>query len=440
MIFKDIIAKKRDGGALSVEEIERFVAGLADQSLPAEQVSALAMAILLRGMDFNETAALTQAMARSGTVVSFAGEPFSAALVDKHSTGGVGDKVSFLLAPIAAACGCFVPMVSGRGLGHTGGTLDKLDAIPGYRSTPDLALFQRTVRSIGCAIVGQTADIAPADRRFYAIRDVTGTVESIPLITASILSKKLASGTRALVMDVKVGSGAFMPTMEQALALARSIIGTSATIGLATHALITDMSEPLGWTAGNAVEIREAVRYLTSQERERRLDEVTLALAAEMLILTGIDTDHDEARRRADHAVRSGRAAEKFSQMVAALGGPADFIERHESYLPAAPVVMPVLAEQAGYLQSVDTRAIGNAIIRLGGGRTRVDDRIDLSVGFTQIAAVGSAVGPDQPLMQVHAATREQAEQAAREVQAACTIGPDRPSPPPVVRARLTGD
>ena len=286
--------------------------------------------------------------------------------MDKHSTGGIGDKVSFLLAPIAAACGCFVPMISGRGLGHTGGTLDKIDSIPGYRSTPDLATFERVVRAVGCAIIGQTTDLAPADRRLYAIRDVTGTVESIPLITASILSKKIAAGLDALVMDVKVGSGAFMASMDQARALARSLIETAGGAGLKTHALITDMNETLGLTAGNAVEIRESVAYLTNGRREPRLDEVVLALCARMLVLSGVESSEDAARQRADRAVTSGKAAEVFGRMVAALGGPADFLERTDHHLPSAPVTLPVPPLHDGYLAAVDAARTRQRDHRIG--------------------------------------------------------------------------
>src|SRR5262245_23237014 len=299
MLFVDVIRAKRDGSALSAEQIAFFVRGLADGSIPPEQVSALAMAICLRSMSFEEAAALTRAMAASGTLLRWRAEELGGPVVDKHSTGGVGDKVSFLLAPIVAACGCFVPMISGRGLGHTGGTLDKIDSIPGYRSTPDLATFEKVVRSVGCAIIGQTPDLAPADRRLYAIRDVTGTVESIPLITASILSKKIAAGLGALVMDVKVGSGAFMESMEQAHTLARSIIATAASAGLKTHALITDMNETLGKSAGNSVEIRESLAYLTNAGRESRLDAVVLALCAELLVMSRVEDDREAARRQA---------------------------------------------------------------------------------------------------------------------------------------------
>ncbi|MGH8294888.1 MAG: thymidine phosphorylase, partial [Steroidobacteraceae bacterium] len=317
MIFKNLIRKKRDGARLTPEEIAFFVRGLADSSLPAEQVAAFAMAVFFRPMDFAETGALTMAMAESGRRLRWDELRGRGPVIDKHSTGGVGDKVSFLLAPIAAACGCFVPMISGRGLGHTGGTLDKLDAVPGYRSMPTVEEFRRVVGSVGCAIIGQTDDLAPADRRLYAIRDVTATVESIPLITASILSKKIAAGNDALVMDIKTGSGAFMETLEDARALARSIIGVAATTGMTAHAVVTDMSQTLGWTVGNSLEIAEALAFLGGGAREPRLQEVVLALAAEMLVMTGLAPDHAHARARAQAAVESGAAAERFERMVA---------------------------------------------------------------------------------------------------------------------------
>ncbi len=437
MLFVDVIRTKRDGGALSPAQIAFFVRGLTDGSIPPEQVSALAMAICLRSMSFEECAALTQAMAASGTILRWRAENLGGPVVDKHSTGGIGDKVSFLLAPIAAACGCFVPMISGRGLGHTGGTLDKIDSIPGYCSTPDLATFEKVVRSVGCALIGQTADLAPADRRFYAIRDVTGTVESIPLITASILSKKIAAGLDALVMDVKVGSGAFMASMEQAQALARSLIGTAASAGLETRALITDMNEALGLSAGNAVEIRESVAYLANVRREPRLDEVVLGLCTEMLVLSGVEKDREGALRRTYSAVTSGKAAEVFGRMVAALGGPADFLERPDHYLPLAPVTSSVPPAEDGYLAAVDARVLGNAVIELGGGRRRADDKLDLSVGFTDIAPIGTAVDHGRPLALVHAASEADAQRAIRNMRSACTITPSPPPPRPVIYETL---
>ena len=437
MLFTDVIRTKRDGGELGDEEIGLFVRGLADGSLPAEQVSSLAMAIFLNGMTFDEAATLTIAMANSGTVLDWSEEGLDGPVVDKHSTGGVGDKVSFMLAPIAAACGCHVPMISGRGLGHTGGTTDKAECIPGYNTAPDFATFKQVVRSVGCAIIGQTSDLAPADRRLYSIRDVTGTVESVPLITASILSKKIAAGLDALVMDVKVGNGAFMDSAEKAEELANRIIATAGTAGLATHAILTDMNEVLGTSAGNAVEIDEAMRFLKNERREERLNEVVLGLCAEMLVVGGIERDREAAKARCDDAVTSGKAAEIFGRMTAALGGPADFVENHTDYLPRAPVVRPVHTE--GILAGVDTRAIGNAIIELGGGRREVGEKLDLSVGFTEVAAIGTRLGSDCPLAVIHAATEADADAAERNLLAACSLSADTPAVRPVICRILEG-
>jgi thymidine phosphorylase len=437
MLFTNIIRKKRDGGELSADEIRCFVDGLADESIPAEQVSALAMAIFLNGMSFDEAAALTIGMARSGTVLEWDPGDYAGPIVDKHSTGGVGDKVSFLLAPIMAACGCHVPMISGRGLGHTGGTTDKAEAIPGYNATPNLGRFRDVVREAGCAIIGQTPDLAPADRRFYAIRDVTGTVESVPLITASILSKKIAAGLQGLVMDVKVGNGAFMETIDTARELARSIIGTAAQAGLKTHAVLTDMNEVLGTTAGNALEIRESILYLRNEARDSRLDDVTLTLCAEMLVLAEKGSDRISARERCESAVTSGRAAESFARMVTALGGPADIIDRYDTHLQQAPVVRAVLAR--GIVAGVDTRAVGNAIIELGGGRKQVGEALDLSVGFSDIARTGTELNSDTPLAVIHAASEADAEAAERNLLAALTLAESAPPERPVIHEILTG-
>ncbi|GAM97685.1 thymidine phosphorylase [alpha proteobacterium U9-1i] len=438
MDFRDVIIRKRDGGTLPKDEIAAFVRGLSDGSLAAEQVSALAMAILLKGFDARETAALTHAMAHSGVTIDWRGENLGGPVLDKHSTGGVGDKVSLMLAPIVAACGGFVPMISGRGLGHTGGTLDKLSAIPGYDATPDLARFKRVVKEVGCAIVGQTSDLAPADRRFYSIRDVTGTVESVPLITASILSKKVAAGLEGLVMDVKVGSGAFMREMAQAETLAKTLTATAAELGLPVHALITDMNETLGLTAGNALEVRETLDYLTDGPRETRLHEVVMALAAEMLLLGKIETDLAKGRARAEAALTSGKAAEVFARMVAALGGPRDFLERAAHYMPAAPVVRAVAPERAGVVSAVDARAVGMAVIALGGGRMKIEDKLDLRVGFTDVARIGAAVGPDQPLALVHAADDAAADAAIAALRKAYVIADAAPPARDLVHARLT--
>jgi thymidine phosphorylase len=437
MLFTDVIRTKRDGGKLSAEQIRIFVDGLADGSLPAEQVSALAMAIFLNSMSFEEAAQLTVAMSASGTVLDWSGMDLGGPVVDKHSTGGVGDKVSFLLAPIAAACGCHVPMISGRGLGHTGGTTDKAESIPGYDTAPDFDTFQSVVKKVGCAIIGQTGDLAPADRRLYAIRDVTGTVESIPLITASILSKKIAAGLDALVMDVKTGSGAFMPSFDKSVELAQSLIDTAARAGLKTTALITDMDEVLGTTAGNALEIEESMAFLRNELRESRLNEVVLALCVEMLVTAGIESDRDRALGRCESAVTNGRAAEVFDAMCAALGGPKDFVANSWKHLPAAPVTEPVLAD--GYLAAVDVRAVGNAIIELGGGRRRVGDALDLSVGFSDVAPIGTRLDRERPLAIVHAASPDDAARAAERLRAACTIGEEPPAERPVIHRLMTG-
>ncbi len=435
MLFTDIIRRKRDGGELSEGQIQYLVDGLADGSIPAEQVSSLAMAVFLNSMSFDEAAKLTLAMAASGDMLDWSEHGLDGPVVDKHSTGGVGDKVSFLLAPIAAACGCFIPMISGRGLGHTGGTTDKAESIPGYDTAPDFATFRRVVKEAGCAIIGQTDDLAPADRRFYAIRDVTATVESVPLITASILSKKIAAGLDCLVMDVKVGTGAFMESADEARELARSIIGTAARAGLRASALVTDMNEVLGLTAGNAVEIAEAVRYLRNEQRESRLDDVVLSLVAEMLVIGGLESDTAVARQRAQDAITSGRAAETFERMVAGLGGPASFADDFERYLPIAPVRKAVYAE--GYLRSVDTRAVGNTIIELGGGRRKVGETIDLAVGLTDIVPVGTRLDNQTPLAVIHAKSVEDAEMASVNLLGACRVGEEKPPQRAVIHEKL---
>lgn len=435
MLPQEVIRKKRDGLRLSDAEIDFLVKGIADgKGLADAQVGALAMALFLNGMDNAERVALTRAMTHSGEVLSWKGESLPGPIVDKHSTGGVGDKVSLMLAPMVAACGAFVPMISGRGLGHTGGTLDKFESIPGYSAKPDLALFRRVVREAGCAIIGQTADLAPADKRLYAIRDVTGTVESIGLITASILSKKLAAGLDALVMDVKFGSGAFMAKFDDAKALAQSIVDVANGAGLRTRALLTDMDRPLGRTAGNALEMREAVAYLKG-ERDARLHGVTKALAAEMLDLSGV-APRAQADAKIEAALSSGQAAERFARMVAGLGGPKDFLERIDAYLPKAPIVRPVYAPSRGVVAKIDTRAIGIAVLELGGGRVDPAQTIDHAVGFTDIASTGAEIGPDRPIAMLHARDEASAEKAARTLIAAYTPG-DAPAPSPVVRETL---
>lgn len=440
MLFRDIIRKKRDGGELTPEEIAFFVDGLADNSIPAEQVSALAMAVYLNSMSAEEASRLTLDMAASGSVLDWTDAGLEGPVVDKHSTGGVGDKVSFLLAPIAAACGCYVPMISGRGLGHTGGTADKVESIPGYNVIPDFALFKEVVKSTGCAIIGQTTDLAPADRRLYAIRDVTATVASVPLITASILSKKIAAGLQALVMDVKVGSGAFMSDLAEAEELSLSIMATAAKANLRTHVLITDMNECLGHSAGNAVEIAESIEYLKNNERESRLDEVVMSLCAEMLIMTSLESDPATARAKVDEAVTSGRAAEVFARMVHELGGPGDIVDSYERYLPAAPHTQAIHSANAGYVAAVDAFTLGNAVIELGGGRRTLEDELDLSVGLTNVAPIGSAVDKERPLAVIQASSEDMANVAAAMVRDAYEISASPPAERPLICNTLAAD
>ncbi|MDB5361954.1 MAG: thymidine phosphorylase [Rhodospirillales bacterium] len=434
MITKEILARKRDGAALGADEIAYLVKGIADGGLTEGQVAAFAMAVCWRGMDRAESVALTDAMTRSGRVLDWRalGKP----VVDKHSTGGVGDKTSLMLAPILAAAGAAVPMISGRGLGHTGGTLDKLDAIPGYETRPSLDRIRAAMVATGAAMVGQTDDLAPADKRLYAIRDTTGTVESVPLITASILSKKLAAGLDGLVLDVKYGSGAFMRDAEAGRVLARSLVDVGTGAGLKVTALLTDMNEVLGRTAGNALEVAEAVDYLTGKHREARLDRVTRALAAEMLLLAGLAKDVGEADARVGQLLASGAAAEKFGRMVASLGGPGDFIEQAARYLPVAPIVRAVPAA-AGFLAGLDARQLGFAVLALGGGRNAPADPIDYAVGLDRCAHIGDAVGPDRPLAFVHARTEAAADRAIRLLQAAAVVGAAAPADRPLILDRL---
>ena len=389
-------------------------------------------------MSLDERVALTRAMRDSGTVMEWRSLDLPGPVIDKHSTGGVGDKVSLILAPMLAACGGFVPMVSGRGLGHTGGTLDKFESIPGYRAKPDNDLLRRVVKQVGCAVIGATDDIAPADQRLYAIRDVSATVESLDLSTASILSKKLAAGLDALVMDVKFGSGAFMQRLEDAEALADSIVTVSKGAGLPTVALLTDMNEVLGRSAGNALEMRECLAILRGEPAEPRLYEVTAALAAELLALSGLAPDVATGRAMADRSIADGTAAERFARMVEALGGPADLLEQPDRHLESAPIVRPVFADWAGFVSAIDTRGVGMAVVALGGGRTKTTDAIDFAVGFNEIAGLGDAVGPgERPLAILHARNEAQAEEAERRLRASVTVSDTVPVRGPLIAKRL---
>jgi thymidine phosphorylase len=435
MLPQEIIRRKRDGKALSKDDIAAFVAGITSGAVSEGQVAAFAMAVFFNGMTRDEAVALTLAMRDSGDVLDWSDLP--GPVTDKHSTGGVGDNVSLMLAPIVASCGAYVPMISGRGLGHTGGTLDKMDSIPGYVSQPDNKLFRKAVLETGCAIIGQTADLAPADKRFYGIRDVTATVESVPLITASILSKKLAAGLQSLVLDVKLGNGAFMEKSRDAAALAASLVEVANGAGLRTSALLTDMNEPLASAAGNAVEVENAVDFLTRRKVDKRLERVTLALAADMLSAAGIAASHKQGLARAEDALRSGRAAETFARMVSVLGGPRDFVEGCRKYLPKASVRLPVKAESRGFVGGIVTREIGLAVVALGGGRTRPQDAVDPSVGLTDLLPVGAEVDEGEPLGFVLARTAGEAEQAAATVSAAYTITAKRPAAGKVVVRRV---
>lgn len=426
---QEIIRRKRDGAALSRAEIDFFVRGIADGAIGDGQIAALAMAVYFNDMSLDERVALTRAMCDSGQVLDWRALDLPGPVLDKHSTGGVGDLVSLLVGPMVAACGGFVPMISGRGLGHTGGTVDKLETIPGYQVAPDLALLRRVVRDVGVAIIGQTAQLAPADKRLYGVRDLTATVESIALITGSILSKKLAAGLDMLVMDVKTGSGAVMPTWDQSMALAQSIVAVGNGAGMKTAALLTDMNEPLAPCAGNAIEIRCAIDYLTGASRPPRLHDVTLALGEQMLLLGGLARDAAQARGKLLDGLELGRAAERFACMVAALGGPVDLVEQPGRHLACVDTVLAAPAQCSGFVQACDCRALGLAVVGLGGGRRDPAARIDGSVGLSGFARIGDFVMAGQALALVHARDADAAQRASEAVQAAFVIGDDAPAP-----------
>ena len=430
MLPQEVIRAKRDGRALTTDEVKEFISGLTSGSVSEGQVAAFAMAVFFKGMSADEAVGLTLAMRDSGTVLKW---DLPGPVVDKHSTGGIGDNVSLMLAPMLAACGCYVPMISGRGLGHTGGTLDKLDSIPGYNTSPDNALFRKVTCEVGCAIIGQTADLAPADKRLYGIRDVTATVESVPLITASILSKKLAAGLQHLVMDVKCGSGAFMEKRKDAVDLAKSLVSVANGAGLKTTALITDMDEPLAKVAGNALEVLHAVRFLTNKLADSRVYEITVRLGMGLLLSAKLAASATEARSKLEDALSSGAAAEFFARMVTALGGPADFIDAPEKHLKPAALTRPVYADEEGTVSSIATRELGLAVIELGGGRRRADDKIDHAVGLGQLLGKNYRADMNTPLAIIHAADEAAYERAAKIVKAAYTIGDTPLELPPVL-------
>lgn len=420
MLVQEIIRKKRDGILLTDNEISWFISQMTQDKMSESQIAAFAMATYLKGMNISERTTLTEAMCNSGKKIQW---DLAGPIIDKHSTGGVGDCVSLLLAPSLAACGGFVPMVSGRGLGHTGGTLDKFDSIPGYESQPSIELFKKTVKTVGCAIVGQTEEIAPADKRLYAIRDVTATVESVDLITASILSKKLAAGLDALVLDIKCGNGAFMDSLKQAELLARSLVQVGNGLGCHTTAILTDMNQPLCSNVGNSLEMQKAVDILKGNAKENRLLEVVSALGGKILWSVGLASSFKQGSNKIRNSFENGRSAELFERMISSLGGSNNFLNKSESELPSAPFVADVNSFSTGYIHSIDSRAIGISVLELGGARRRSTDIIDHAVGFENLLGVGDFIDSKLPLARIHARDEQSLALAKDRILRAYKIG-----------------
>ena len=425
-----ILSKVRDGMVLSTDELSEFARGLVSGTVSDAQAGAFAMAVCVHGLSEEERVGLTLAMRDSGNVQQW---DLPGPVLDKHSTGGIGDNVSLILAPALAACGAYIPMISGRGLGHTGGTLDKLESIPGYRTLLPEDEFQKIVADVGCAIVGAGQGIAPADKRLYAIRDVTSTVESIDLITASILSKKLAAGLEGLILDVKVGNGAFISDPGEAKRLARSLVDGANGAGCKTSARLTDMEQPLARAAGNALECRNALEFLNGVNQDPRLREVTLSLGGELLCLGGLVENSSEGETKIDQVIGSGQATERFARMVFALGGPNDLVENYSQHLPEAPFLYDLVAKENGFISEIDLRAVGQVVIELGGGRKQQDDILDLSVGLDQISGLGQAVQSGDLLCRIHAKDEESAHSVSKNLLSAFTIDQSKLSPIPVV-------
>ena len=420
MLFKELILKKRLGKELTKNEINWFISNLTSNHLSEGQIASLAMAICLKGMTFEERVQLTLAMKNSGKTLSW---DLPGPIIDKHSTGGVGDTVSLILAPVLAACGAYVPMISGRGLGHTGGTLDKFDSIPGYNTSPNEELLRRVVSKVGCAIIGQTNELAPADKRLYAIRDVTGTVESIDLITASILSKKLAAGLEGLVIDVKCGNGAFMQDFNEASTLAKSLVTVSNKSGCKTTALVTDMNQPLSQSIGNSLEVLAAIETLKGSSKDHRLLEVTNSLGVSILCSSNICKNKKEAQLLISSVLSSGKAAEKFSQMISELGGANDFFEKPKNYLTPSNIQKNICCKQSGYVKKINTKNLGNILILLGGGRQKVEDDIDFSVGMKLLIELDTYVEKNQPICTLYARDEESFNIAEKEIIESFEIG-----------------
>ncbi|MBA6390814.1 thymidine phosphorylase [Colwellia sp. BRX10-3] len=431
LLPQEIIRTKRNGGSLSKEQIQSFVDGLVTKDFNDAQAGSMAMAIFQQGMETREIIDFTMAMKNSGDVLSW--PELEGPVVDKHSTGGVGDKVSFMLAAIVAACGAYVPMIAGRGLGHTGGTADKLESIAGFNVQPSIAEFKGIVKDLGMAIISQTDNLAPADKRLYGIRDITATVESIPLITASILSKKLAAGLDTLVMDVKVGNGAMMSNIDDARALAQSIVNVANGAGVPTQAIITDMNQVLGATAGNALEMAETVKYLNGTLREPRLHAVVVSLAKAMLVSAKVVENEDKALIKINSVLASGAAAEIFSKMIHALGGPNDFMEDPWRSMERAQCIKDVVALEHGYINGMQTRDIGLAVVGLKGGRTANGQQIDHSVGFDRVLPIGTLVNRGDVVARVHARDENSLLQASQQYQAALVIGEKQAEQQPII-------
>ena len=423
---QEIIRKKRDNKTLSKDEILFFVKGLNNNSFSNEQIATMSMAIFLNGMNNKETVDLTMAMTNSGDILKWDGLIENKFICDKHSTGGVGDKVSLLLAPILAACGFYVPMISGRGLGHTGGTLDKFDAIPGYNTQPTIETFKKVVKEVGCAIIGQTPNLAPADKKLYSIRDVVGTVESIPLIASSIMSKKIASGIKNLVIDIKVGNGSFNPTEEIANNLASSLISIAKISGLKCSAVLTDMNQVLGFNAGHSLEIIESIEFLTKKRMNERLKNVTFKLCAEIIRMNQENANYEESISKINKVIDSGKAAEKFEKMVSALGGSKKILSNYNTDLGQALYKEDIFSQQSGYVESIFTRQIGLLLIELGGGRKQINDPIDYSVGFGNVLNIGDPVDNKIPLLTVYSNEKKDIEKIKENIKSCFVISKKR--------------
>ena len=436
MLPQEIIRKIRNKERLTAEEIKFFINGLCSGEVADVQAASFTMAVFLNGLSKDETLALTLSMRDSGARLAWP-ELADKPVVDKHSTGGVGDKVSLMLAPMLAACGAYVPMIAGRGLGHTGGTLDKLDSLAGYKTSVDIEKFKETVKKTSCAIIGQTADLAPADKKLYAIRDVCATVESIPLITSSILAKKLAAGLQYLVMDIKCGNGAFMENRECATALARSIVDVANGAGTKTSALLTDMDSVLGTTVGNALEVEEALSYLRGEKPDARLDKVTMALCTELLLNCGIAQSAEAAEKMLRQSIATGAAYERFMQMAAELGADMSIAEAFADKRRKATYVEPVFADETGYIARIDTRKVGLGVIMLGGGRTRPEQNVNHTTGFTSFCQIGDKVDSQTPLCFIHAEDKDALPEVAALLKQAVSLSDAKPEQTPVILQKI---